>query len=172
MVAGPVAFGRCVEEVVVDLAGRAINVGMLYEIVGAMNQLLVSTSKGGGNRHKAGDARLCICCLLVQQASNCLDARSGGRVGCRSGGVEPILLVRGDGDSAYAPCQVFSPGAVRTKRAECFETVVNVHSSGYVLRMADELDFSDYDVSYSDELDMWLVTRRRQRCDGGDEEMV
>ena len=73
--AGPVAYGRCAEEVVVDLAGRAINVGMLYEIVGAMNQLVVSTSKGGGNRHRAEDARLCICCLLVQQASNCLDAR-------------------------------------------------------------------------------------------------
>ena len=72
--------------------------------------------------------------------------------------------MRGDGDHAYSTHQVerqvcFSPGVVRTKRADCFSTVVNVHSSGYVMRLADELDFSDYDVSYSDELDMWVVTR-------------
>ena len=170
---GPVAYGRCVEDVVVDLANRVVTRAILLEVVGAMNQLLVPESEGGGNTRRAGEPRLCICCLLVQQAANALDARSSGLVGPpdQTEMAKPIFIVRGDDDTnaeRHRPTQAakrmrFEPGVERTKHCSYFDSVINVHSSGYTLEIADELDFSGYEVRYEPTLDTWIAARRRAR---------
>ena len=185
--AGPVAFGSGIEYLVVDTIGQLSGRHALYELLGSLNEALVTVDAGGGaSRRGADDAHLCICCLLVQQAGNRLDARSGGHWDVDAPANEPLLIVRNDGvDTHFAPRQtsrhvrmgagtgttsdMSSAGLfVRSKTPDYFSSVISTHSSAYTLQLADELDFGAYRILYDSATDDWRVTKKSVIVDNGE----